>query len=91
MMKIAIPINKNLFNILVLFTREPFVRYFSKELEFYRNESGRLIGFISLDYTDNDYYAAILSRDKAKQYRAEKVTSSLTTGKSSERCPLVPV
>ncbi|SBW00847.1 glycosaminoglycan attachment site [uncultured Dysgonomonas sp.] len=79
MMKIAIPINKNLFNILVLFTREPFVRYFSKELEFYRNESGRLIGFISLDYTDNDYYAAILSRDKAKQYRAEKVIASLTT------------
>lgn len=78
-MKNAKPINRNFFNLLVLFTREPFVRYLTKELEFYRNDNGRLIGFVSLDYTDNDYYAAILSRDKAKQYRAEKVVASLPT------------
>lgn len=78
-MKIAKPINRNLFNIFLLFTREPFVRYFSKELEFYTNGNNSLIGFISLDLTDNDYYAAILTRDKSKQYRAENIVASLET------------
>jgi len=78
-MKTAVPINKKLFDIYLLFTREPFVRYFTKELEFYTNGNGGLIGLISLDYTDNDYYGCILSRDKAKQYRAEKVEASIPT------------
>ncbi|NOZ45815.1 MAG: glycosaminoglycan attachment site [Chlorobi bacterium] len=78
-MKTAIPINKKLFDIYLLFTREPFVQYFSKELEFYSNGNGGLIGLISLDYTDNDYYGCILSRDKSKQYRAELITASVET------------
>ncbi len=78
-MKTAVPINKKLFDIYLLFTREPFVRYFTQELEFYSNGNGGLIGLISLDYTDNDYYGCILSRDNAKQYRAEKVEASIPT------------
>lgn len=78
-MKTAIPINKKLFDIYLLFTREPFVQYFSKELEFYSNGNGGLLGLISLDLTDNDYYGCILSRDKSKQYRAELVIASLPT------------
>ncbi|UOE42208.1 hypothetical protein MTP09_06105 [Chryseobacterium suipulveris] len=78
-MKTAIPINKKLFDIYLLFTREPFVQYFSKELEFYSNGNGGLLGLISLDLTDNDYYGCILSRDKAKQYRAELIVASLKT------------
>ncbi len=78
-MKTAIPINKKLFDIYLLFTREPFVQYFSKELEFYSNGNGGLLGLISLDITDNDYYGCILSRDKSKQYRAELVTASVET------------
>ncbi|WP_431158657.1 hypothetical protein [Winogradskyella poriferorum] len=78
-MKTAIPINKKLFDIYLLFTREPFVQYFSKELEFYSNGNGGLLGLISLDLTDNDYYGCILSRDKSKQYRAELVIASLST------------
>lgn len=78
-MKTAIPINKKLFDIYLLFTREPFVQYFSKELEFYSNGNGGLLGLISLDLTDNDYYGCILSRDKSKQYRAELVVASLPT------------
>ncbi|MFH6948230.1 hypothetical protein ACHRV6_07070 [Flavobacterium sp. FlaQc-51] len=78
-MKTAIPINKKLFDIYLLFTREPFVQYFTKELEFYTNGNGGLLGLISLDITDNDYYACILSRDKSKQYRAELVTASIET------------
>lgn len=78
-MKTAIPINKKLFDIYLLFTREPFVQYFSKELEFYSNGNGGLLGLISLDLTDKDYYGCILSRDKSKQYRAELVVASLPT------------
>jgi hypothetical protein len=62
-----------------LFTREPFVRFFSKELEFYSNGNGGLLGFISLDLTDNDYSVCILSRDKSKQYRAERFQVSIPT------------
>jgi len=78
-MKTALPINKKLFDIYLLFTREPFVRYFTRELEFYSNGNGGLIGLISLDYTDNDYYGCILSRDKSKQYRTEIVEASIPT------------
>lgn len=78
-MKTAIPINKKLFDIYLLFTREPFVQYFTKELEFYSNGNGGLLGLISLDIYDNDYYGCILSRDKAKQYRADHITASVET------------
>ncbi|MFZ2782874.1 MAG: hypothetical protein WAZ36_00635 [Sediminibacterium sp.] len=78
-MKPAIPINKKLFDILLLFTREPFVQHLTKELEFYTNGTGGLIGLISLDLTDNDYYACILSRDQSKQYRAELIEASIPT------------
>lgn len=76
-MKNAFPINRKLFDLLLLFTREPFVRYYTQELEFYTNKNGGLIGLISLDLFDKDYYACILSRDKSKQYRAEAVKSSI--------------
>lgn len=78
-MKTAQKINKKLFDIYLLFTREPFVQYFSRELEFYHNGNGGLLGLISLDLTDNDYYGCILSRDKSKQYRAEIVQASIPT------------
>lgn len=78
-MKTAIPISKKLFNIYLLFTREPFVQYFTKELEFYSNKNGNLLGLISLDLTDKDYYGCILSRDKSMQYRAEVIEASIST------------
>lgn len=75
----AEPINRNLFNIYLLFTREPFVRYFTQELEFFSNGNRSLLGLISLDFTDNDYYAAIFSRDDARQYRAVRIEASIET------------
>lgn len=78
-MKLAIPISKKLFDIYLLFTREPFVKYFTKELEYYSNGNGELLGFISLDLTDNDYSVCILSRDIARQYRAVRVEVSIPT------------
>lgn len=79
MLKTATPINKKLFDIYLLFTREPFVRFFSQELEYYSNGNGGLLGFISLDLTDNDFSVCILSRDISKQYRAEKIQVNIPT------------
>lgn len=78
-MKTAIPITKKLFDIYLLFTRDPFVKYFTKELEFYKNGNGGLIGFISLDLTDQDFSACILSRDESKQYHAAMLETSIET------------
>jgi hypothetical protein len=78
-LKTAIKINRNLFQIYILFTREPFVQYFSEELEYFSNGNGELLGLISLDLTDKDYYACILSRDESKQFRAEIVEASILT------------
>lgn len=72
-------INQNLFNIYLLFTREPFIRYFTKELEFYSSLDRRLLGLITLDLTDNDFTSIIFSRDKSLQYRAERFEVSLDT------------
>lgn len=78
-MKIAIPINKKLFDIYTLFTREPFVEYFTEELEFFSNRDGGLIALISRDLIDQDYNVCILSRDESKQYRAQLIAVSLST------------
>lgn len=78
-MKIAIPISKKRFDIYLLFTRDPFIRYFTKELEYYSNGNGGLLGFISLDLTDRDYSACILSRDKSRQYKAERIKASISS------------
>lgn len=78
-MKTATPINKKLFDIFLLFTREPFVQMFTREMEFYSNGNGGLLGLIGLDLTDNDYYGCILSRDKSKQYRAEVIEVGIPT------------
>lgn len=71
-MKKIIPIPKKYFDIIVLFTRDPFVKLYTKELECY-SDSGGLLGLISLDIIDNNYSTVILSRDKSMQFRAIKV------------------
>lgn len=78
-MKNAFPISKKLFNIYLLFTREPITQYLFKDLEYFTNGNGRLLGLINFDITDEDYYACILSRDKSMQYRAELVEASIET------------
>jgi len=69
----------NLWNIYMLFTRDPYVVYMSKELEYYASSSMNLLGLISLDLTDNDYSVAIMSRDESKQYRAVEFAVSIET------------
>lgn len=68
------PISRNLYNIYALFTREPFVHYFAKEVAFYSNHKG-LLAVILFDKIDKDFSAVLMSRDTAKQYRAESIKS----------------
>jgi hypothetical protein len=77
-------INRNLFNIYLLFTREPFSKAYIEELEFFSNGNNSVIGLISFDLIDSDYSAVVLSRDESKQYRAENVKTSLTTSEEAE-------
>ena len=77
-MKDLVPLSKKYFDIIALFSREPFVKLITKELEYY-TDGGDLIGFIRLELIDNDYSAGILSRDKSMQYRAAKVKVDMST------------
>lgn len=77
-MKDLIRLSKKYFDIIALFSREPCVKSFAKELEYY-TDGGDLIGFICLDLIDNNYSAGILSRDKSMQYRAIKVNVDMST------------
>ena len=77
-MKDLIPLSQKYFDIIALFSREPFVKLITKELEYYTDGSN-LIGFICLDLIDNNYSAGILSRDKSMQYRAVKVNVDMQT------------
>lgn len=71
-MKELVPLSQKYFDLIALFTREPFVRLYMKELEFY-TDGDSLIGFICLDLIDNNFSAGILSGDKSMQYRAVNV------------------
>lgn len=71
-----IKLNKNLFNIYNLFTRDPFVKFIAREIEFYKSKDHDLIGLIAFDLYDSDFSSVILSRDKSRQYRAEQIKVS---------------
>ncbi|HLT65699.1 MAG TPA: hypothetical protein VKZ80_05030 [Flavobacterium sp.] len=75
-------IHRNLANIYLLFTREPFVSYFSEELEYYYDERGYL-GVIAYDYTDDDFNVIVLSRDDSLQFRAIDTKTSIETLKEA--------
>lgn len=77
-MKDLVPLSKKYFDIIALFTREPWVKLITRELEYY-TDGGDLIGFICLDLIDKNYSAVILSRDKSMQYRAVKVNVDMLT------------
>lgn len=77
-MTLAKRISANLFNIYSLFTREPFINNFAKEIEYYSDDDG-VLGVILIDLVDNDFTAILLSRNDAKQYRAESIECNIPT------------
>ena len=62
------PLNPNKANLLLLFTRDPFVKLVNKELEYYSSEDDFLIGFVSLDKEDQTFHAMLFDRDSRNKY-----------------------
>ena len=62
------PLNPNRANLLLLFTRDPFVKLVNKELEYYTSDDDSLIGFVSIDKEDNTYHAMLFDRDSRNKY-----------------------
>lgn len=69
-------INKNRFDIYMLFTRKPQMNLFAKELEFYSNNGPYILGVILIDKIDKDYTYLLMSRDENRQFRAFEVESN---------------
>ena len=61
------PLNSNRANLLLLFTRDPFVKLMNKELEYYSSDDDSLIGFVSLD-RDYTFHAMLFDRDSRNKY-----------------------
>ena len=74
-----IEINKNKFNIYMLFTRNPFVNFFAQEIAYYSNENNSMLGVLLRDKTDNDYNYVLLARDENKQFREFETKVSFET------------
>lgn len=66
-------ISKNLADLYLLFTREPFALALAEELEHYVVSEGGLLGIVLRDNFDKDFSIIVLSRDESKQYKAISV------------------
>lgn len=62
------PLNPNEANLLLHFTRDPFVKLVNKELEYYSSDNDSLIGFVSLDREDATFHAMLFDRDSRNKY-----------------------
>jgi len=75
----VIEINRNRFNIYMLFTRHPFINLIAKEIGYYSNDNNSILGVLLFDYTDQDYNYTLMARDENKQFRAFEVKHSFET------------
>lgn len=56
------------------YIRSPHLRIFSDEVAWFEAYDKKLIGVVTLDYTDNDYGFVVLGRDKRKVFRGIDVS-----------------
>ena len=61
-------LNRNRANILLLFTRNPFAKTTTEELEYYTSDDEVLIGFVARDRIDGTFHACLLDRDSRRKY-----------------------
>lgn len=61
-------LNRNKANILLLFTRNPFAKTTTEELEYYTSDDEDLLGFVARDRMDGTYHACLLDRDSRRKY-----------------------
>lgn len=72
-----IPMNSKRFETYLMFTRTPLIKYVSKELEHYSNESETILGVVIHDFTDDDFVYILLARDEVNHFRAFEVEASV--------------
>ena len=65
------------FNAFVDWTRGPYVGELTDELEYYADTLERVLGVLTLDYTDQDFGYVILGRDEARRFRCIDVKVSM--------------
>ena len=61
-------LNPNKAQILLLFTRNPNIKFVNKELEYYISDDNKLIGFVSQDRIDETFHALLFDRDSQMKY-----------------------
>ena len=61
-------LNRNKANILLLFTRNPFAKTTTEELEYYTSDNEDLLGFVARDRIDGTFHACLLDRDSRRKY-----------------------
>lgn len=61
-------LNRNRANILLLFTRNPFAKTTTEELEYYTSDNEDLLGFVARDRIDGTFHACLLDRDSRRKY-----------------------
>lgn len=67
-------ISESRFNALAGYARQPMARVMAREVEFYEVDSGRIVGMIIEDRTDNDFGGTVFARDAVHRYRCVRVT-----------------
>ena len=70
-------ISRSRFNLLAIGTRLAPAPYLYEEVEYWADLDERVIGVISRDVTDDDYYWCLLARDRIGRFRAVDMDASL--------------
>ena len=53
---------------MLLFTRNPFAKTTTEELEYYTSDDEDLLGFVARDRIDGTFHACLLDRDSRRKY-----------------------
>jgi hypothetical protein len=73
------------FNAFVGYTRQPHVRLFCREVDWYSNDDETVLAVLLLDYTDNDYSVVVLGRDLSNRFRAISLNTSIRSADLAEK------
>lgn len=77
--KLIRPIPAERFHLLTIGVRRAVSRFVTAEVSFWADEEEKLLGLISLDYTDKDFYWMILARDRIGRFRCCALDDSISS------------
>lgn len=75
--KLIRPISAERFHLLSIGVRMAMSRLITAEVSYWSDEAESLLGLVSFDYTDEDFYWMILARDRIGRFRCCSVDSSI--------------